>query len=114
MLSGITLPVQVEIANRGGARAMPLDELLRTKREDILRIAKNSGAYLNHHNTDWCISVPLCRRVVAAPTMIANDMMGAFDFTQNPRSSLVLQQRRCKEAQIYTNPYYDDVGMTQS
>jgi uncharacterized protein len=45
MLSAITLPVQVEIANRGGARAMPLDELLRTKREDILRIAKNYGAY---------------------------------------------------------------------
>jgi uncharacterized protein len=45
MLPAITLPVQVEIANRGGARAMPLDELLRTKREDILRIAKNYGAY---------------------------------------------------------------------
>src|SRR5260221_3104403 len=45
MLSAITLPVQVEIANSGGTRAMPLDELLRTKREDILRIAKNYGAY---------------------------------------------------------------------
>jgi uncharacterized protein len=45
MLSAITLPVQVETANERGARAMPLDELLRTKREDILRIAKNYGAY---------------------------------------------------------------------
>jgi len=45
MLSAITLPVQVEIANERGARVMPLDELLRTKREDILRIAKNYGAY---------------------------------------------------------------------
>src|SRR5258708_17738941 len=45
MLSAIMLPVWIETANERGARAMPLDELLRTKREDILRIAKNYGAY---------------------------------------------------------------------
>src|SRR6266481_1208165 len=45
MLSAITLPVWIETANERGARAMPLDELLRTKREDILRIATKYGAY---------------------------------------------------------------------
>jgi hypothetical protein len=41
--------------------------------------------------------------VLGLPTLTdrdkgANDMMGAFDFTQSPRSPLVLQQRACKVA----------------
>ncbi len=51
--------------------------------------------------------------VLGLPTLTnrdkgANDMMGAFDFTQSTRSPLVLQQRACKVAQIYINQYYDD------
>lgn len=38
----------------------------------------------------------------------ANNMLGAFDFTQSPRSPLVLQQRTCHVAMQYTNPNYDD------
>lgn len=38
----------------------------------------------------------------------ANNMMGAFDFTQSPRAPLVLQQRSCSVALQYQNPNYDD------
>jgi phospholipase C len=38
----------------------------------------------------------------------ANDMMDAFDFTQNPRPPLILQQRSCKGVTPYNNPDYDD------
>ncbi len=38
----------------------------------------------------------------------ANNMMDAFDFSQNARSPLVLQQRACNVAFQYTNPNYDD------
>jgi phospholipase C len=38
----------------------------------------------------------------------ANDMMDAFDFSQNARPPLVLGQRACKVAFQYTNPNYDD------
>lgn len=40
--------------------------------------------------------------------MGANNMMGAFDFSQSPRPPLVLQQHTCHVAQQYTNPNYDD------
>ncbi len=38
----------------------------------------------------------------------ANNMMGAFDFTQSPRPPVILQQRTCNLAMNYTNPNYDD------
>jgi phospholipase C len=38
----------------------------------------------------------------------ANDMMDAFDFSQNALPPLVLKQRPCKVAFQYTNPNYDD------
>jgi phospholipase C len=38
----------------------------------------------------------------------ANDMLNAFDFTQNPRPPLILRQRTCKVAMSYRNPDYDD------
>jgi phospholipase C len=38
----------------------------------------------------------------------ANNMMGAFNFSQQPRSPLVLQQRTCNIAYQDTNTTYDD------
>jgi hypothetical protein len=39
----------------------------------------------------------------------ANNMMGAFDFTQDPIRPLIFQQRTCSpKAASYQNPNYDD------
>lgn len=38
----------------------------------------------------------------------ANNMGSAFDFSQQPRAPLLLQQRTCKVAMEYDNPNYDD------
>jgi len=39
----------------------------------------------------------------------ANNMMGAFDFTQQPRAPFILQQRTCPKRTVqYTNADYDD------
>ncbi|MBA2285564.1 MAG: hypothetical protein H0W02_08785 [Ktedonobacteraceae bacterium] len=38
----------------------------------------------------------------------ANNMLGAFDFTQSSRPSLILQQHACNVVQVYHNPNYDD------
>ncbi len=38
----------------------------------------------------------------------ANNMMDAFDFSQNPRPPLILSQRSCKNVTPYNNPDYDD------
>ncbi len=69
--------------------------------------------YIDHTQYEFSSMLRFAEDVLGLPTLTdrdkgANDMMGAFDFTQSPRSSLVLQQRACKVAQIYTNPYYDD------
>ena len=69
--------------------------------------------YIDHTQYEFSSMLRFAEDVLGLPTLTdrdkgANDMMGAFDFTQSPRSSLVLQQRACKVAQIYTKPYYDD------
>ncbi len=38
----------------------------------------------------------------------ANNMMGAFDFTQTPRKPVILQPRSCTVDTDYENPNYDD------
>jgi phospholipase C len=38
----------------------------------------------------------------------ANDMFNAFDFTQQPRSPLILRQRTCKVAIPDNNPAFED------
>jgi phospholipase C len=39
----------------------------------------------------------------------ANDMMGAFNFSQQPRAPVTLQQRACApKAALYSNPDYED------
>jgi phospholipase C len=38
----------------------------------------------------------------------ANNMLNAFDFTQNARSPFILQQRTCAIGSTYHNPNYDD------
>jgi phospholipase C len=69
--------------------------------------------YIDHTQYEFSSMLRFAEDMLGLPTLTdrdkgANDMMGAFDFTQSARSSLVLQQRACKVAQIYTNPYYDD------
>ncbi len=69
--------------------------------------------YIDHTQYEFSSMLRFAEDELGLPTLTnrdkaANDMMGAFDFNQSPRSTLILQQRRCHIAFQYTNPNYDD------
>jgi phospholipase C len=69
--------------------------------------------YIDHTQYEYSSMLRFAEDELSLPTMTnrdkaANDMMGAFNFTQSPRAPLVLQQRQCLVQHAYVNPDYDD------
>jgi phospholipase C len=69
--------------------------------------------YIDHTQYEFSSMLRFAEDELGLPTLTgrdkaANDMMQAFDFTQSPRSPLMLQQRTCHTAMSYNNPNYDD------
>ena len=69
--------------------------------------------YIDHTQYEFSSMLRFAEDELGLPTLTnrdkaANDMMGAFDFSQSPRPQLILRQRTCHIAFQYTNPNYDD------
>jgi phospholipase C len=69
--------------------------------------------FIDHTQFEFSSMLRFAEDELSLPTLTnrdkgANDMMDAFDFSQNARPPLVLQQRACNVAFQYTNPNYDD------
>ena len=69
--------------------------------------------FIDHTQFEFSSMLRFAEDELGLPTLTnrdkaANDMMDAFDFTQSPRSPLILQQRTCNVAFEYQNPNYDD------
>jgi phospholipase C len=69
--------------------------------------------YIDHTQYEYSSMLRFAEDTLGLATLTgrdkaANDMMGAFDFTEQPRQPLILQQRSCKVAIPYNNVGYDD------
>ena len=69
--------------------------------------------YIDHTQYEFSSMLRFSEDILNLPQLTnrdkgANNMMNAFDFSQSPRSPLILQQRSCNVAMQYTNPNYDD------
>lgn len=69
--------------------------------------------YIDHTQFEFSSMLRFAEDELNLPTLTArdkaaNDMMDAFNFTQQARAPLVLHQRSCSVAQAYHNPNYDD------
>jgi phospholipase C len=69
--------------------------------------------FIDHTQFEFSSMLRFAEDELGLPTLTnrdkgANNMMDAFDFSQNARPPLVLQQRACNVAFQYTNPNYDD------
>ncbi len=69
--------------------------------------------YIDHTQYEYSSMLRFAEDSFGLPTMTnrdkgANNMMGAFDFSQSPRSPVLLQQRGCQVAYQYNNTKYDD------
>ena len=70
--------------------------------------------YIDHTQYEYSSMLRFAEDQLGLPTMTGRDkaadnMMGAFDFTQTPRDPLLLEQRTCsKNATVYQNAAYDD------
>ena len=69
--------------------------------------------YIDHTQYEYSSMLRFAEDELGLPTMTnrdkaANNMMGAFDFSQAARPPLVLQQRTCNVKLNYDNPNYDD------
>jgi phospholipase C len=69
--------------------------------------------YIDHTQYEYSSMLRFAEDTLGLATLTgrdkaANDMMGAFDFTQQPRQPLILQQRSCKVTTPYDNVDYDD------
>ncbi len=69
--------------------------------------------YIDHTQYEYSSMLRFAEDELGLPTMTnrdkaANNMMGAFDFSQAARPPVVLQQRSCNVKLNYDNPNYDD------
>src|SRR5262249_22663101 len=69
--------------------------------------------YIDHTQYEFSSMLRFAEEELSLPTLTsrdkaANDMLGAFDFTQLPRSSFILQPRGCIIGAEYKNDDYDD------
>jgi phospholipase C len=70
--------------------------------------------YIDHTQYEFSSMLRFAETVLALAPMTerdrrANDMMGAFDFNQKPRSGLILSERTCtRQSAAYTNTDFDD------
>ncbi len=69
--------------------------------------------YIDHTTYEFSSMLHFAEDGLGLPTLTArdrgaNNMMGAFDFSQQPRPPLILNQRQCKVANPITNMNYDD------
>ncbi len=69
--------------------------------------------YIDHTTYEFSSMLHFTEEELGLPTLTARDrgangMMGAFDFNQQPRPPLILNQRQCKVATPITSMNYDD------
>jgi len=69
--------------------------------------------FIDHTQFEFSSMLRFAEDELGLPTLTnrdkdANDMMDAFNFSQNARPPLILRQHVCKVAFQYTNPNYDD------
>jgi phospholipase C len=69
--------------------------------------------YIDHTQYEFSSMLRFAEDILGLPTLTkrdneANNMLNAFDFTQGPRTPLILKLRTCHVAVKYVNPYYED------